>query len=260
MHMYYLGLYIDGESIIHRLDPRVKILSVIASSILILNGNTVTLAVAGIVLLALIAASRIAPRHILEALRPMLVFFVLIFLLHLLFTDGTPIPPFPSWRFTITYEGLYRGAVITWQFVLLVVAASILTMTTSPTELVNGIERLMRPLGLLGIPSHDLAIMISIALRYVPTLLQEIDRIKEAQMARGANFKTGTLAQRTKATASLLLPLVMNSLRKADELSTAMEARAYNRGPRTYMRELRMSLADYAAIAVMVLITGIHMV
>jgi biotin transport system permease protein len=256
--MYNLGHYIPGESIIHRLDPRVKIVSVIGISIMVLNGDVFTLAIFSIFLGALIASSRIALHHIVKALRPVVVFFALIFLLHLIFTEGTPIQPFPSWRVTVTYEGLNQGALVTWRFILLVVAASVLTMTTSPTELVSGIERLIRPLNAVGIPSHDVALMISIALRFVPTFVQEVQRIKEAQMARGANFKTGNIVAKAKATSSLLLPLVVNSVRRADELASAMEARGYRRGPRTYLRDLRMSRADYAALAVVVIITGFH--
>lgn len=258
--MYNMGQYIPGESIIHRLDPRVKIVSVIGLSIITLKGEAFTWGMISTFLIVLVPASRLATHHILKALRPMVVFFVLLFLLHLIFTDGTPIPPFPPWRVTITYEGLCRGALIIWQFTLLLLSASILTMTTLPTELVSGIERLLRPLKVFGIPSHDVAIMISIALRFVPTLLEEIDRIKEAQMARGANFKTGTLVQRTKATTSLLIPLITSSLCRADELATAMEGRGYKRGPRTYMKELRMSQADYAAVVVMILITVFHII
>jgi biotin transport system permease protein/energy-coupling factor transport system permease protein len=227
-------------------------------SIIILNSGAITGAMLSVFLIALIPTSGLAPRHILKALKPMVIFFVLLFLLHLIFTDGIPIPPFPLWRITITYEGLYRGGLIIWQFSLLILSASILTMTTSPTELVIGIERLLRPFNILHIPSHDVAIMISIALRFVPTFLEEIARIKEAQMARGANFKTGTMVRRIRAIIALLIPLIISSLRRADELAIAMEGRAYKRGPRTYLRELRMSPADYAAVTVMILITGFY--
>ncbi|MFH1954511.1 MAG: energy-coupling factor transporter transmembrane component T [Pseudomonadota bacterium] len=256
--MYHIGQYVPGESIIHRLDPRVKIGSAVVLSILILKGGILTEGIASAFLLALVPCSRLAPHHMRNALRPVMFFFVLLFFLHLFFTDGTPIPPFPPWHVTVTYEGLHRGAMITWQFMLLILSASILTMTTTPTELVSGIERLLRPLKILGVPSHDVAIMISIALRFVPTFLEEIDRIKEAQMARGANFKTGPLARRAKATLSLLMPLVLCSLRRADELATAMEARGYRRGPRTYMKELSMTRADYVAVLVIILLSGLH--
>ena len=256
--MYHMGQYIPGESIIHRLDPRVKIGSAVVLSILILKGEMLTAATTSAFLVALVPISRLTLRHMANALRPMSFFFVLLFLLHLFFTDGTPIPPFPPWRVTVTYQGLYMGTMTTWQFTLLILSASILTMTTSPTELVSGIERLLRPLKALRVPSHDIAIMISIALRFVPTFLEEIDRIKEAQMARGADFKSGPFIRRVKSAASLSVPLVLCALRRADELATAMEARGYSRGPRTYMRELSMARSDYVAVAVMVSMTGLH--
>ena len=255
--VYNLGQYVWGESIIHKLDPRVKIASVIGLSIIILKGVLIAEVFISVFLIALVPVSRLTFRHILRALRPIVVFLVLLFLLHLWFTDGTPIAPFPLWHLTMTYEGLYKGAHVAWDFVLLVFSASTLTMTTSPTELVGGIERLLRPLRVLGIPSYDVAIMISIALRFIPTLLAEIERIKEAQMARCANFGTGTLFQRIKATTSLVMPLVISSFRRADELAMAMEGRGYTRGPRTYMKELRLTRADYGAMMVMVIVTGL---
>ena len=253
-----MGQYIPGESMMHRLDPRVKLGSVIVLSTMILAGRVFTGTMISLFLVALILVSRLAPHHILKAFRPMAVFFALLFLLHLVFTDGTPIPPFPPWYVTITYEGLYRGLLITWDFALLVLIASVLTMTTSPTELVSGIERLLRPLRILRIPSHEVALMISIALRFVPTILKEIDRIKEAQMARGADFKRGSPVQRTKAIIALLTPVVIGSLRRAEELAVAMEGRGYVGGPRTYMKELCLTRADYIAVAVMIVIIGFN--
>ena len=245
---------------IHRLDPRVKIGSTIVLSILILKGGGFTGALISAFLIALIPLSRLGVKPMVKAFRPVLVFFALLFFVHLFFTDGNPIPPFPPWRVTVTYEGLYRGAITTWQFALLILSASILTMTTLPTELVSGIERLLRPLKRLGVPSHDIAMMVSVALRFVPTFLQEIDRIKAAQMARGASFGSGPFVRRTRAAISLLLPLVLRAVRRADELVIAMEARGYRRGPRTYMKELSMSRADYAAVAVMMVITCLHFI
>ncbi len=245
---------------IHRLDPRVKIGSTIVLSILILKGGGFTGALISAFLIALIPLSRLGVKPMVKAFRPVLVFFALLFFVHLFFTDGNPIPPFPPWRVTVTYEGLYRGAITTWQFALLILSASILTMTTLPTELVSGIERLLRPLKRLGVPSHDIAMMVSVALRFVPTFLQEIDRIKAAQMARGASFGSGPFVRRTRSAISLLLPLVLRAVRRADELVIAMEARGYRRGPRTYMKELSMSRADYAAVAVMMVITCLHFI
>ena len=183
-------------------------------------------------------------------------FLGLLFVLHLFFTEGKAVPPFPLWHITITYEGLYQGFLISWRFFLLLLAASFLTMTTSPSELVSGIERILRPLKIIRLPSHDIAIMLSIALRFLPTFLLEIERIKEAQTARGADFRTGTLYQRALTFRALVMPLIVNTLRRADELATAMEGRGYKRGPRTYMRELRLAWNDNIAVVVMVLLIG----
>jgi biotin transport system permease protein len=256
----HIGQYIPGNSLIHRLDPRVKIGSTIVLSILVLQGGAVRGAFISAFLFALIPLSGLAVNAIARAFRPVLIFFLLLFFVHLLFTDGEPIPPFPPWRVTVTYEGIYRGAIITWQFALLIWSASILTMTTSPTELVSGIERLLRPLKRLGVPSHDLAMMVSVALRFVPTFLEEIDRIKIAQMARGARFGSGPLVQRIRSAIFLLLPLILRTVRRADELVAAMEARGYRRGPRTYMKELTMGRADYAAVLVMMAMASLHFV
>jgi len=254
--MVYLGQYVPGDSIIHGLDPRVKIASVVGLSVVVLSGGILTEAFISAFLIALIPVSGFALGQVLKTLRPMAFFLGLLFLLHLFFTEGEAIPPFPLWHVSITYEGLSQGVVISWRFGLLLLAASLLTMTTAPSELVSGLERILRPLKIIRLPSHDVAIMISIALRFLPTFLQELERIKEAQMARGANFKTGTLLQKTRAFRALVMPLIFNTLRRADELATAMEGRAYRRGPRTYMRELRMTRIDYLALLVMMLMIG----
>lgn len=243
---------------VHGLDPRVKIGSTVMLSILVLQGGVWTLSLINIFLLTLIPLSRLRIVQVARTFRPVLIFFALLFLVHLFFTKGHPIPPFPHGSVTATYEGLSKGLLITWQFALLILSASILTMTTSPTGLVSGIERLLRPLQRLRVPSHDLALMISIALRFVPTFLEEMDRIKVAQMARGAAFGSGPIARRTRSTLSLLLPLVLRAFRRADALVSAMEARGYQRGPRTYMNELSMTRADYAAVLVMMFVTGLH--
>jgi biotin transport system permease protein/energy-coupling factor transport system permease protein len=196
--------------------------------------------------------ARLSPVHLGRAIKPLLPFFALIFVAHLFFTPGTPMP-LPL----ATYEGLYRGVLLTWRFVFLVLSAAILTMTTSPSELINGIEWLLRPLNVLGFSSHDVAVMVAMVLRFVPTLLQELDEIKEAQMARGVDFRTGTILARLKKMSSLVIPLIRNSILRAEEVATGMEARGYHRGARTYMRELRMSPSDYTVLAVLVILTGL---
>jgi len=255
----YTGQYIPGNSLIHRLDPRVKIGAAIALSILTLRGGAFTESFLSAFLIALIPCSGLSAYQMGRAFKPVLVFFALLFFVHLLFTQGKPIPPFPPWRVTVTYEGLYRGAFTTWQFALLICNASILTMTTLSTDLVNGIERLLRPLRRIGVPSYDIAMMVSIALRFVPTFLEEIDRIKTAHIARGTTFGSGPLLRRILAAKSLLLPLVLRTMHRADDLVVAMEARAYQRGPRTYLKELSITWPDYAAMTVIAGIICLHM-
>ena len=254
--MLYWGQYVARESMIHDLDPRVKIASVIGLSIVVLRGEILTQIIVTAFLIGLIPVSRFSPGQILKSLRPMMFFLGILFLLHLLFTRGKAIPPFPLWHVTMTYEGVYLGVLISWRFGLLLTAASFLTLTTSPSELVIGIERILRPLKVFRLPSHDVAIMISIALRFLPSFLQEIERIREAQMARGANFKTGSLRRRIRAFRALVMPLLFNTLQRADALAVAMEGRGYKRGPRTYMKELSLSRNDYMALGLMILIIG----
>jgi biotin transport system permease protein/energy-coupling factor transport system permease protein len=221
-------------------------------SITVLTADAPLAIVATILIGVITFIARLSPIHVVRAIKPLLPFFALIFVAHLFFTPGTPMP-LPL----ITYEGLYRGVLLTWHFVFLVLSAAILTMTTSPSDLINGIEWLLRPLSVLGISSYDVAVMVAMVLRFVPTLLQELDEIKEAQMARGADFRTGTILARMKRMCSLVIPLIRNSILRAEEVAIGMEARGYHRGARTYMRELRMSPSDYTVLAVLVILTGL---
>jgi len=241
----HLGQYIPGDSPIYRLDPRVKILAVLLLSIVILNAGPVESPIVTVFLLAAVALSGLSGRRVAGALKPLVWFFAILFCLHLFFTEGRPIfPTLPA----VTYEGLERGVSVTWQFIALVVSAAVLTMTTAPSELVGGFEKLLRPFNRLGVPSHDIAIMVSISLRFVPTLLEEVERMREAQVARGADFASGGLVKRLKKMATLVIPLILCTFRRADELALAMEGRGYHRGPRTYLRELKFSRSDYAAL------------
>jgi biotin transport system permease protein/energy-coupling factor transport system permease protein len=250
---YKLGLYTPGKSVIHKLDPRVKIAAVMLVSTTILRADTFIAIAVTILIASITFIARLSPSHLLRAIKPLLIFFALIFLMHLFFTPGIPIVSFPL----ITYEGLHRGVLLSWRFVFLVLSAAILTMTTSPSELISGIEWLLRPLSVLGISSHDIAVMVSMVLRFVPTLLQELDEIKQAQMSRGADFRTGSILARMKRISSLVIPLVRNSILRAEEVAIGMEARGYHGGPRTYMRELRMTPSDYAILVVLMVLTGL---
>ncbi|MBA4397200.1 MAG: energy-coupling factor transporter transmembrane protein EcfT [Syntrophus sp. (in: bacteria)] len=247
--MIHIGQYIAGASFTHRLDPRVKMISAIVLSILIFRAVWFDVYLISLFLLTIMAISRLKAGAILRAIKPMAFFAGLLFLLHLFFTDGTALLALPRLHLKITHEGLFRGAFVAWQFFALVLSGAILTMTTPPSEMVSGLEKLLRPFKYLGIPTQDIAVMVSMALRFVPTLLEEFDRIRMAQTARGADVRTGPLAQRVKTAAAMTLPLMMSALRRAEDLAEAMESRGYHRGPRTTLRALKIGGQDYAALS-----------
>ena len=249
--MINLGQYRPGDSVLHRLDPRVKICTVMALSLLIFGAAPAGIALISLFLFALIRTARLTLAQTAAALRPVVIFMAVIFFMHLFTTEGRPLFTFSPLPITITREGLSQGALVTWQFAGLVIGAAVLTMTTLPSDLVGGIERLLRPLSRVGIPSQEIAVMIAMALRFLPMLLEEYDRLRMAQMARGADFSTGGIAVRMRAVMLLAVPLMLSAFRRADELVMAMEARGYRRGPRTTLRELRMTGTDVAAFAVM---------
>lgn len=248
--MYNLGQYVPAESVVHKLDPRAKIIIVITLSIIVFRADVFILALLNGLLIMVALVARLSLTSIQKSLKPVLPFFALLFSLYLFFTGGTPIPPFPLGHVNITYEGLHKGTLLVWKFILLVLTSSILTMVTSPSEITQGMERLLRLFKLPGISSHDLAVMLSIALRFIPSLLGEIERMREAQLARGACLTDRV--KRTRAVASLVIPLALSVFRRADELTSAMEARGYQRGPRTYLLELSMSPADYVAVILVI--------
>jgi len=258
--MYNLGQYLPKESAVHRLDPRIKILSIVVLSVMVLKARGLEPALLSLFLAAAAFAGGVKLRHVIDALRPLAVFLLILFSLHVFLTSGTPLLNIPP-GISITREGLQLGILTTWRFAALVTGASILTLTTTPSELVSGLERLLRPFNRIGLPSHDIAVMISLALRFVPTLLDELGRLRKAQLARGAEFSKGSITGRVKASSSLVIPLALGSVRRAEELARAMEARGYERGPRTYLRELRLTPADYAAFAVVIIfLTGLKLV
>ncbi len=256
--MVHLGQYLPGESAIHRLDPRVKIVSTIVMSLLILWGETPSLMLITLLVLFAVRASGLPFRHLVTSLKPVRFFLLLFFFLHLFLGEAESIASLSWGPISFTYEGLYKGLTVVWQFSLLIWGSSILTATTFPSGLVKGLERLLRPLRKIGVPSDDLAFMVSIALRFVPAFLEELERIKEAQTARGADFRCGGPVRRTRAAAGLLVPLVLSFVRRADDLVIAMEARGFRSGPRTSMNEMQMTRVDYAAITIMVLLSGFH--
>ena len=239
-----LGQYFPGNTVIHRLDPRTKILCVILYiAALFTAGGFVSNAVVLLSLVLTVALSHIKPRALFKGLKPLIIIIILTGLLNLFYTDGTVL--WSWWIFRITREGIRRAVLMVLRILLLVCGTFLLTYTTSPLALTDGLERLMSPLKKLKFPVHELAMMMSIALRFIPTLIEETDKIMSAQKARGADFETGSLTHRAKALLPILVPLFVSAFRRADELATAMECRCYHGGEgRTRMKVLRMGRAD----------------
>ena len=249
--MIILGQYLEGDTLLHRLDPRVKIGAVMVLSILIFAATPAAIVLVSLFLAAVGRTARLTLARTAAALRPVAIFMALIFLMHLLGTEGTPLISLSPLPLAITREGLSQAAFVTWQFSALVIGAAVLTMTTLPSDLVSGIERLLRPLTRVGVPAQEIAVMMALAFRFVPILLEEYNRLRIAQMARGADFTAGGLRLRWRVLASLAIALLLSAFRRVDELIMAMEARGYRRGPRTSLHELKLTGRDAAACAVL---------
>jgi len=245
-----LGRYIPGDSVLHRLDPRVKIGGT-AAFVGTLLGSRSGPSVAGAFLLLILLAriARLPVRLLLGNLRPLAPLLVLTFGLNALWTPGTTVWTLPGNLGELTSEGMARGLFLAARLSVLVVGTSLLTLTTSPLELADGLEALLHPFKRVGLPVHELALTTTIALRFVPILIDEVDRLRKAQLARGADF-SGTPIRRIRSLFPLLLPLFISAFGRADRLAVAMEARCY-RGDygRTRFRELAMTGLDYAALA-----------
>ncbi len=254
-----LGQYFPGNSFIHRLDPRTKLIMLVVYIVaLFVAVSWISYGVMLAFLILCIAVSRIPLKSILKGMKPLLVILVFTGLLNLFLTDGdTVLVSF--WVITITLEGIVRAVLMVARILMLVTGTFLLTYTTSPIALTDGLEALMSPLKKLRLPVHELAMMMCIALRFIPTLIEETDKIMSAQKARGADFETGNLLQRVKALIPILIPLFISAFRRADELATAMECRCYHGGDgRTKMKLLRYSLWDFETFAIgAVLLAGI---
>lgn len=252
-----LGQYYPEQSVIHRLDARTKILGTLLYIIEIFLVNS--FAGFGLVILALgvlIGISRVPVRFIFKGLKAVVFIILLTFVLNLFMFDGTVLW---HWKFlTITYEGLYRSCFMALRLILLIIGTSMLTLTTKPMELTDGLEKLLKPFNRLGLPSHEIALMMSIALCFIPTLLEETDKIMKAQQARGADFESGSLIQRVKNMIPILIPLFVGSFRIAQDLALAMEARCYHGGVgRTRMKEIVFSRRDGVAGVLLAVFLGI---
>jgi energy-coupling factor transport system permease protein len=252
---FLFGQYLPVESAVHGLDPRTKLLATLLVVVVLFVVQTFAgLGVLIVFLAAVTVAGRISPRYVLRGLRPVLWLLAIAIAFQILFGEPGGHPVFHRGPITITRENLVLGIFYGCRLVLLVIATTLMTFTTSPVELTDGLERLLRPFRRVGVPAHELALMMTIALRFIPTLLEETEKIMKAQMARGAEFSQGGLASRARALMPLLVPLFVGAFRRADALALAMEARCYRGGNRrTRMRELRMRFRDYIAGAFVIL-------
>jgi energy-coupling factor transport system permease protein len=244
-----IGQYIPGDSFIHRLDPRIKIIlsfTFIINLFLINNFWGYVFVAAFIVAIVLI--SKLSFKYLYKGLKPIFVLLLITAILNMFMTTGGKLI-FQWWIFRLYEEGLRTAIFMVLRLVFLIMGTSILTLTTSPIELTDGIEKLLNPFKKIGVPAHELAMMMTIALRFIPTLMDETDKIMKAQMARGADFESGNVFTKAKSLIPLLVPLFISSFRRADELAMAMEARCYKGGEgRTRMKILKLSYNDLIAV------------
>ena len=240
-----IGQYFPGTSVLHRLDPRTKIcvLFLLIVAIFVFDQP----AAYGILCLLTLGAmliSTVPLRTLIGSLKPLWWIILFTFFIHLFTTPGEELCHL--WFFSLTWEGLSQGFFLCLRLVLLLLLSSLLTFTTSPLKLTDALEALLSPLKRVGVPAHELAMMMTIALRFVPTLIEETDKIMKAQQSRGADFVTGSILHRLKNVVPVLVPLFISAFRRADELAMAMEARCYHGGVgRTQMKPLHFSRLDY---------------
>lgn len=241
-----LGQYFPGKSVVHRLDPRTKLILLIVYIVTLFTAdNWVSYGIVFAFLATTIAISKIPVKAIVRGMKPLVVVLIFTGILNLLFTAGETVL-LQFWRITITLEGVIRAVFMVARILMLISGTFLLTYTTSPIALTDGLESLLGPLKAIRLPVHELAMMMCIALRFIPTLIEETDKIMSAQKARGADFESGSFMQRIKALVPILVPLFISAFRRADELATAMECRCYQGGDgRTKMKLLRYRLTDY---------------
>jgi len=239
-----LGQYFPGNTVVHRLDPRCKLLWLVVYIVaLFMAKNWMGYALMLLVLVLECVAAHIRPKTLLSGMKPLIFIVVFTGIINLFYGTGEPLAEF--WIFKITAAGIRNAVFMVLRILLLVCGTFLLTYTTSPLQLTDGLEQLLAPLKKIRIPIHELAMMMSIALRFIPTLIEETDKIVSAQKARGASFDTGKLTERARALIPLLVPLFVSAFRRADELAMAMECRCYHDGEgRTRMKVLRFARRD----------------
>ena len=244
-----LGQYFPGNTVVHRLDPRTKlILMMIYITALFLAKGLLAYTFLFVVLVVWLAVSKIGPKAVLRGLRPIFIIMAFTVILNIFFVRGETV--LFQWGFIIiTQEGVMTAIFMAWRLVMLIISTFLLTYTTSPITVTDGMERMLNPLKKIKLPVHEFSMMMSIALRFIPTLIEETDKIMSAQKSRGADFESGGLIKRARALLPIVIPLFISAFRRADELATAMECRCYHGGVgRTKMNVLRMGGIDYLAL------------
>ena len=251
-----LGQYFPGHSFVHKLDPRTKLLAVVLYIVaLFLAKSFITYGIMFLLLAVSIAISKVPLKSIVRGLKPVVFIVVFTAILNLFYTPGDHVLV-KVWILTITLEGVFNAFFMVVRILMLIAGTFLLTYTTSPILLTDALESLLGPLKKIKVPVHELAMIMSIALRFIPTLIEETDKIMSAQRARGAAFESGTLIQRAKALIPLLVPLFISAFRRADELAVAMECRCYHGGEgRTRLRQLHYVGRDYFVLVLFVVLT-----
>ncbi len=249
-----IGQYYPADSVIHRLDPRVKLSGTMLFLIAVFAGRGIAgLLLITVFLAAVIRISKVPFGYMVKGLKAVVVLMVITAFFNLFFTPGTSI--IWEWKWLrITGEGVEAAVRMLFRLTYLILGTSVMTLTTTPNELTDGLEKALKPLQAVRVPVHEIAMMMAIALRFIPILIEETDKIMRAQMARGADFDQGNLIRRAKAMVPLLVPLFISAFRRANDLAMAMEARCYRGGAgRTKMKPLKYAGRDYAAYAVLLL-------
>ena len=242
-----LGQYYPGQSIIHRLDPRTKLVAaLLLMTALLITNRLVIVPGFAVLILIITALSGIPFTLVLRNLRPFIWLFVLTFLVHLFWTPGETIFLVPGTSWTVTREGFLLGTQYTVRLAVLIVLAALLTLSTLPIELADALERLIKPLKRFGVPVHEMVMMLTLSLRFIPTLIEETQRLKNAQLSRGATFE-GNLMEKMRSIVPLIVPLFVSAFRRADDLALAMDSRCYHGGEgRSSFKSYRFGVGDYA--------------
>lgn len=243
-----LGQYYPCESTVHRLDPRVKIIATVVYIVAVfIADDFIGIAAAALALTAVTALSRVPVKFIARGIKPIVLILLFTFLLNIFMLRGGE-PLFSFGILTVTSDGLKRAFLLAFRLILIIWCSTLLTLTTKPITLTDGLEAMLRPLQRFGVPAHDLAMMMTIALRFIPTLIEETDKIMKAQMSRGADFESGNILQRAKRLIPILVPLFISALRIAQDLAMAMESRCYRGGSgRTRLHIMKLKGRDYVA-------------